>query len=191
MKKVLIKVLSDSSGKLIRTRCTNSYLKNNHIELYNIINEKYTQLSENVEFKVKLYLYLNDLDLIPKCFCGKNDSKYHGYDKGFIKYCSNTCRYSDKTIFDKIKQTNLNKYGHISSFSSEKVRKKHSINLIKKYGSGVDHVSKISGVKEKIKSTNYKKYGVYVSSKNDDVKTKLKNTKKDILIEKYKKYKLS
>lgn len=177
------KLLSDSTGKLIRTRLTNMWLYNNHHDVFVFINSKYP--SHN-HFKTKLYMVLNGLEKIPKCFCEKNDAKFKNNTIGFITHCSKECKYNDVRINEKRNITNQNRYGAISSFSNEKVKEKHKQRLIEKYG--VDHVSKIPGISEKRKITNLQKYGTYTSSINEEVKNKLRETKKNNLIKKYKEF---
>ena len=98
-----------------------------------------------------------------------------------------------KTILDKIKKTNIirygedsyaktsqfkddmiKKYGYISAFELKETHNKSKITLLEKYG--CDHNFKIEKVKNDKKITYLKNYGVDNPSKSEVVKDKIKNT---------------
>lgn len=98
-----------------------------------------------------------------------------------------------KKITNKIKKTNINKYGvdsyaktkkfkkhmketygYISPFELKQTHDKSKETLKNKYG--VDHNFKIDGIQEKINKTFIKNYGYDRASKNDKIKNKIIKT---------------
>lgn len=78
--------------------------------------------------------------------CG-NQTNFKNFSSGYYTYCSKSCINKDKQIRDKIKETNLSKYGVENPFQSE-------------------------FIKDKIKATNLEKYGVTNPSLSDEIKLK-------------------
>ena len=107
-------------------------------------------------FTQKYYNYINNLKEIPKCLNCDNDCNFSGnLKKGYYTYCSVKCMSNSIIEKNKIKETNLKKYG-------------------------VECVSQVDEFKEKTKQTNLKKYGVnsYTQTKEYDKKAKETNLKK-------------
>ena len=77
-------------------------------------------------------------------------------------------------IYQKISQTCINKFGVDSPLKNKEVREKIKQTNIQKYG--VDNLFKNDIIKEKIKQTNIQKYGVDNLFKNDIIKEKIKQT---------------
>jgi very-short-patch-repair endonuclease len=118
-------------------------------ESFDEINSKINWINE--PFSLKVFCYINDILIKPKCkMCG-NDVKFNPTELKFQTYCSNSCRFKDheyiKTVRDK---TNLEKYGAANVFAS-----KHGM--------------------EKIKQTNLEKYGVENYCKTEEYKQRLKS----------------
>ena len=125
----------------------------------------------DLPFKVLVWHYMNDIPRIPKCNeCGVDLKFKQSLKEGYGKYCSKSCTNKNKehidkrkktwdnnkeTILKKIKETNINRYGVDNPFKRLDLVKK---GFMDKHG--VDHVSKVDGVKDKIKKTNMNKYGV-------------------------------
>ena len=76
-----------------------------------------------------------------------------------------------KDVQEKIKKTNLERYGCENSGSSNIVKEKIKKTFLKRYG--VEHSFQAKDVKEKIKETNFKKYGVECSLQYKDIKDKI------------------
>jgi transposase-like protein len=100
------------------------------------------------EYYIK-YISVNDEHLCKVC---KSPTPYKSFKDGFYKTCSNKCRGLNTETKNKIKQTNLERYGSEYGFQNE-------------------------DVKQKIKNTNLKKYGYEQSAKNEKVKNKILNTR--------------
>jgi hypothetical protein len=75
---------------------------------------------------------------------------------------------------NKIKKTNLAKYGVENPSQSKKVKEKSKQTNLKRYG--VDSPSQSKDVKEKIKKTNLERYGVENPQQNKEIQEKTKKT---------------
>jgi len=75
---------------------------------------------------------------------------------------------------EKVRQTNLEKYGVECTLHSEEVREKVKKTNLKRYG--VEYPSQLEEVKEKIRQTNLKRYGVECPSQLEEVKEKIRQT---------------
>ncbi len=105
------------------------------------------------------------------CSCKKEGEKrldsIHNFG-AFCKDCTNKLRY------DKVKSTNLKKYGVECSLQSKEVRDKVKATTLKNYGVECNLQSK--EVRDKIKATTLKKYGVKHVSQSKEIKDKIKAT---------------
>jgi hypothetical protein len=88
----------------------------------------------------------------------------NGYCNECLKECSK----------EKMKATNLTKYGSEYSSQSKEVREKKEATNLKKYG--VKHPSQSTEVREKKEATNLAKYGVKHSLQSTEVREKAKKT---------------
>ena len=103
-----------------------------------------------------------------KCkICG-NDTKFINLVKGFRIYCSASCRNKDDDYQDKIKKTNVIKYGSESHFHNDEIREKIKQSNLKKYGT--ENAFQNSEVREIQKNTLLKRYGVDHQSKMTEVR---------------------
>jgi len=82
--------------------------------------------------------------------------------------------FASSTIKEKIKATNIVKYGAPSSAQNKQVKKKAIQTNLKKYGSENPFGSK--QIQEKIKKTNIKKYGVAYPLQSKKIQEKVKQT---------------
>jgi very-short-patch-repair endonuclease len=149
---------------------------NFHLFIYNLF-------MEDISWMAKFYLYKNSITEIPKCYCG-NLTKY---EKGiYRKYCSKKCASNDPITKDKIKKTNIEKYGVDMPLKNKDIKEKAISKWITNYG--VDNPSKSDKIKNKVKNTNLEKFGVEYVSQLTEVKGKLsfhmKKNRKDIEIKK-------
>ena len=146
-------------------------LKKREPELYSEIIKYGDKNNLDVPFKVLVWHYINDVPTIPECGeCGVDLKFKKSLKEGYGKYCSisctnkniehiskqkNTWNNNKGEILKKMKQTNIERYGVDNTFKRLDMVKN---GFIKKHG--VDHVSKVDGVRDKINETNNKKYGV-------------------------------
>jgi len=148
----IIKNNNDKSGKMFREK----YLKNNYIELYNIIINYCETNNLDLSFKEKVYHFYNDIKNIKLCEECNNPVKFKNSTIGYYKYCSKKC--SDK---------------------SEKTKQKRKDTCLKKFGSKTPAESEI--ILSKMINTNIEKYGYKSPLQNNEIKKKAINT----LIENY------
>lgn len=130
-------------------------------------------LDTNLSLKAAFYLWKNDYDKIPVCnVCGK-PVIFDG--KRFHNYCSKECQSKDrKSATQKMKETNLLRYGSTCSLNNEDVRAKAKETLKRNYG--VEVPAQSDTVRDKMKSTSLEKYGVDNPAKNEKVKNKIAET---------------
>ena len=109
-----------------------------------------------------------------KCdFCG--NVKLLSYSK-YVKNISKHKKYSCSRICstEKIKKTNLVKYGHDWAVSSKLIKDKTKKTNLEKYGE--EYTFNIKTISDKIKETNLKKYGYENPFQSEIIKEKIKNT---------------
>jgi len=160
-----------------------SKVRNNHI----VINKQKFSIKKIVEFYTKFlddyhpttserfyYIYHN-IRKIPRCnYCQKTKCFYYDFRNGYGEYCSHSCSYKHPKRYQKIKETNLKKYGYTNVFQSEEIKQKAKETIQKRYG--VDNVSKLEEIKKKKCETSLKNYGVEHTLQAKEVKESIKNT---------------
>lgn len=110
-----------------------------------------------------------------KCpICGNSLHISRWGNREFPQYCSSKCRSSDPAYWEKIKQSNLAKYGVAYSFQSEKVKEKIKQSNLAKYG--VENPSVLEAIKEKAKNTCLQRYGVISTALVPEIRSKQKET---------------
>ncbi len=111
--------------------------------------------------------------------CGRQRTSFYRRNRinKILNFYCLSCDNSDtikKAWSNKIRQTNLNRYG-VDSFSKTKsFIQKTKQSFIKRYG--VDNPAKSRDIKEKTKQTCFKKYGVEYTSQTENNKSKSKIT---------------
>jgi hypothetical protein len=99
-------------------------------------------------FSVRVRSYVEEVFENPKCkVCGKNT--IFNSNNGWQTSCSRTCHIKSEDRMEKLKETNLAKYGSTNYLASEEG-------------------------KQRIKATNMEKYGVENYAKSEDFKNKIK-----------------
>lgn len=127
------------------------------------ISKYYPEIIENVsqiefveDFNQKVYCFLKNITELPFCKnCQKNKVQFENFSKGYREFCSIKCSSNSEEKKDRIKNTNLEKYGYenISSVTRDKALD----TMIEKYGS---HISLTESYKMKYKNTSIERYGV-------------------------------
>ena len=104
--------------------------------------------------------------------CGKqlNQSQI----KNNNTHCSKQCVQQDKSIREKIEESNFKKYGCKYTFCAESVKKKIRQTNLERYG--CQYASQNSQIVQKTKQTNLERYGHTCALLNDQVKQKTKQT---------------
>jgi phage FluMu protein Com len=165
---------------LIKTKKTISaikkYLYKHNNILYNDIIDKSSFIKDN-NFSLKLYCYHNNITSLPICpICQTNTLVYKNFSIGFTKYCSIPCAARAPEKIKNSINTKIKKHGEgFQKLAAAKAKQ----TWIKKYGT--DNPNKCKSVREKMKNTNLKKYGVEWTFQD---KNQIKKTKKT-MIKKY------
>ena len=95
-------ILEIVNGSSIRMR--ESFFKKNHKLLYNnIINH----IEKNISFREKLWYWVNNINIIQTCLCGKPTSFNKNWLNGYKKFCSVRCSHKDILTHEKYKKTCL------------------------------------------------------------------------------------
>lgn len=168
---------NDPSGRMSKE----SYVIKNFKDEYDFIINK---INEEIPFKEKVYLVVNNIEKVPLCKNPNCDKKvkFKNSTVGYLKYCSKKCistdpdikkikelksiqKWGTKTpaesdiIKNKIIDTNKKRYGSNSPMCLEEFQEKSKMTLLKKYG--VNNAAKSKEILEKriesFKISNYKK----------------------------------
>ena len=125
--------------------------------------------------------YLKKYDNEGSCvICGKS-TFFVNILEGYKKYCSKKCGsngpnnvFKRKEIQEKIKQTNLEKYGFEQASKNSEIKRKQKHTCLEKYGVETTLIN--PETKEKIERVNLEKYGVKNPFNNKDIQIKAKST---------------
>jgi len=86
-------------------------------------------------------------------------------------YCADCCKELGK---EKIKNTNIEKFGCENAMQNKEVREKFTNSIIEKYG--VSHISKLDRIKDQKKEKSIEKYGVEYPLQSPKIREKIVNT---------------
>jgi hypothetical protein len=192
-----IKFFLEDNKSGLKTR--EEYIEKKYNDIFLKINyfiEK-NNLNKNLQFKEKIFLFINNIAEQPKCnHCGKELKFKKSLKEGYGSYCSVKCNNQSKEQREKINKTFIEKYGGHPMYSKEVKDKLKKTNL-EKYGVdnlfkdseyilkktkeklGVTNPNKLDSVKEKKKNTNIEKYGVSTNlllekNRKNNISSKLK-----------------
>jgi hypothetical protein len=144
------------------------WLKNNHKEYYDNINDIVTE--ENISLSERIYLYQNGLTERPKCEnCKIEKVNFTKFYKGYRKYCSRKCAALDthKNVEIKAKRVEaLTKSNNDVELRKEMTER---ANITK----GQFSDERKEEINNKRNETNLEKYGVDIVSKNIDIIKKI------------------
>lgn len=135
-----------------------------HPEIEQYLNEKYSDCNSIQE---KLYRLVHNIVDTPKCKCG-NFVKFKSFSKGYHTFCSLKCAENDEEVRKKISNTLDIKYGKDRHVITEKIKQTN----ISKYG--CENPMQNELIKEKTKNTNIKKYGVVCTLHAENIRDKVK-----------------
>lgn len=165
-------------------------IKLRNIELW----DKISSYNDIDNFKIKFYLYENDLKETPKCYCG-NELKFRDMLNGFNEFCSRKCSLKSEVVKERRKKTSIENWGVDNPSKSDIIKKRVIQTNKEKFGVeyplqskeikddlknkflekwGVDNPSKLKIVREKAENTNLKKWGVKHAMQSDLIKDKVK-----------------
>jgi hypothetical protein len=141
---------------------------------YNI-DDKYKWCKTKTE---SIYCIMNEVYNEPKCECGK-PTKYLSYSVGYQKFCSNKCSNNDKTVIEKqSKNTNWKEMGKaLSKTLSLKTTEEINTRILKAKQTKLKlYNDENYNNREQAIQTTFEKYGVKYVMQRDDFKDKVKNT---------------
>ena len=166
----VLKTVFNKKGKL-NTHYGNKNEKENWPDLYEYIQNRY---SDSLSYSETIYRIKNKIEIRPVCKCCGKSIKYININDGFAQYCSNKCVTKSKEVKEKVKQTNLERYGVENTLQSKIIREKIKQTNLERYGTEIPIQSQ--SIKEKVKQTNLEKYGVEYATQLDSIKEKIKET---------------
>ena len=112
------------------------------------------------------------------CICGR-ETTFNRINKGYYKHCGQKCSANSNYKKEKIKKTNIEKYGVENPSQNNEIKEKKKQTSIKNWS--VECPLQNKKVREKTKQTNIEKYGVENVFQSEYIKEKIKKT----TIEKY------
>jgi len=161
----IIKWINDNliySRGLVCKKCKKDWFeKYGYIDQYQkVLNETSFLDDINPTLPQRIWHILNNKLEKYKCqnpLCN-NTTQFWSFPVGYLRTCCLSCAQKDEQTINKIKETNLQKYGTEYCLSNKDIITKRNKTVKEKYG--VDNISQIAGVSEKKKETCLKNYGV-------------------------------
>jgi hypothetical protein len=126
----------------------------------------------------RIYIIVNKLNNIPKCGSCHNHTKFIRFSQGYQPYCSRICANTNSVRLDKIKTTNIAKYGGVAPMCSDAIKTKAKTTSQQRYGAPY-HQQTESGRIQRI-CTNVKKYGSPSPLGNKQIQSKARSTMSEI-----------
>lgn len=131
-------------------------------------------LPDDVRYATRIHCILNDITERPGCKTCGNDTKYSADLKGYRDYCSSTCATRSPEIRDKVKATNLEKYGCEFPLAKHVTSEELKLKNLEKYG--CEFFVQTKEFREKTTNTSQKKYGTNQPIQSVEVKENWKNS---------------
>ena len=163
-KKHNIKRYHENSPEAIEIRSLTSFLDD-------------SKLFSKIGYKQRIWHIINNQLSLKTCVICNKPVRWDDGNKRYSDTCCKECflEYSKSDVIkNKIKETNLSKYGAITYSQTEEGKLKQQQICLRKYG--VDNPAKASDYKEKAQKTCLEKYGVDNSAKIVDYKKKTQKT---------------
>ena len=150
-----------NENTIISSRMTYRWFKvNSKLNEYTSILAATSFLMSDAGLGQRVWHILNDKLEIVKCSrleCNM-PTKFHSYSVGYSRDCSGKCAQLNILTRDKIKKTNIKKYGVEHVFQVREIKEKCKNTIIEKYG--VDNISKSKIHTDKKIKTCLENYGV-------------------------------
>lgn len=145
-------------------------MNNHYPEFVDYLNQKYPTYS----WPEKLYLYYNNLEYAPTCkICGA-PVKFLSLGRGYQQTCSNECRKKDKSVYDRVRETNIKHYGVPNPMALESIKDKIKATCMERYGTTNGGWSEQA--QQKIKQSNRSRHGVDFPMQSETIRNKSKET---------------
>ena len=159
---LLLQNILDKNGDINGNKVTKKYL-DSHLILKQYLINRYIDSNSISE---TIYRIKNNIEIRPICLQCGNPVNFVSPKQGFSKFCCASCATSNELTKQKLKQTNLEKYGVEHNWQNKEIRQKCLNTSIDRYGNCNNF--------NKIKQTNLEKYGVEYPIQNEDIANKLK-----------------
>lgn len=163
---------------LITTKPNGNIEKCNFKKKYQDFYKEINNINFPIDFiwTQKLYHYFNDdlelkLGICP--ICGKR-CKFRSINLGYSLHCSQNCVYKDKHVIEKMKETNINRYGSEFQGNRSEIIEKMKETCQNKYHS--DWASSSKEFREKVQKTCLDKFGKKCFFNTNIFKEKSKET---------------
>lgn len=170
------------TGKL-RSLLTDTLTHHKFKDFFPELYSDFLKFDMDLPFGQKLWHFLQDDFELKLGYCTThgctNKCKFKSFKEGYFHHCSLSCTQYDDVIQNKIKNTNLERYGVEHAAQNEEIKKKTKQINLEKYGTVC--ASQSEQVKNKIRHTNLERYGVENYAKTKECLKKMKTT----CIEKY------
>ena len=149
---------------------TREYIEENLITKTSELNpRKAKQTNLSIE---ELYLIYHNIEA-PLCGCGQK-RKFYNFVKGYWGSCRTKCNFSLKIKREKMKNTNIERYG--VEFPLQKPEIQEKIKKTNKEKYGIENQSQRLEVKKKKIQTSLKNYRTENPSQSEEIKEKKKQT---------------
>ena len=166
-----------NTGKL-RAILTNTPTRHKFKDFFPELYSDFIKFDVDMPFGQKLWHFLQDDFDLSLGYCETsgclNKCNFKSFKEGYNHHCSYSCAQNDDVVQNKIKITNLEKYGVEHAAQSEEIKKKTEQINLEKYGT--TYAAQSEYVKNKIRQTNLERYGVDNYSKTQECLNKMKNT---------------
>jgi hypothetical protein len=160
------------------------WVNKNHTEVLDRIKEETSFYDGDDSIVIRCWFIHHDIFMSPKCVVCGNNTNFDTFKEGFFRTCSNKCATSDPirnnkikekldyvAIQEKLRQTNLEKYGVEYWFQTKESTKQIKQTKLEKYG------DKNYNNPDKNKQTNLEKYGNEYWFTSNEGKKKLQESK--------------
>ena len=105
--------------------------------------------------------------------CGK-PTKFDKMSKGYRRFCCYSCATKNNETQEKMKATNIQKYGVLNAFMADEVKEKMKQTCLERYG--VEYASQSEDFQDRVNKTNLEKYNVKRPAQSIVIMEKMKQT---------------
>lgn len=150
IKQKIKKFLDEKYGGSFRFIKEKMFIKEFGIDAYNLI-KKNTEFLDSTKyaFSVNVRSFIEGISESPKCIVCNKYTIFNS-NNGWQATCSRSCHIKSPDRMNKLKNTNLKKYGSTNFLSSAEGKKKIKETFMEKYG--VDNYTKSDEYKERIRN---------------------------------------